>query len=494
MITLTKTDYILYRECSKNAWMKIHKPEIYYTKELSEFEKHIIETGNEVELVARKLFPTGVLIEGRDELAQEQTKKLIETKQGVLFQPVFFDNNLLAAVDVLKYNLTTEKYDIYEIKASSDVDKKVHIYDLAFQVVLLKACGLHIGDSYIIHLNNEYVRQGELDIIKLFTIQNVDQEIESVLSEVEQDIRVAQEYLGKDVEPVGPCCCIYKGRSKHCTTFNHTNPNVPSYGVHDISRIGNSKKKLEHFIENNEFNLSDIQDIGVLNDAQQNQILTYVSDRVIINHNDIKDELEKLEYPLYFFDYETYPSAIPLYDGYVPYDQIPFQYSLHVLTSPDAELTHVDFLYTHQDDPSLSLAESLQSHIGPTGSIIVWSKSFEIGRNKELATRLPQYAEFFTSLNNRVYDLMDIFTKQHYVHKDFKGKTSIKKILPVLAPELSYTDLEIREGGTASQTWKSLVDGVYKSSEVGEVIHNLQKYCERDTYAMYVIWKVLRGL
>ena len=55
---LSKTDYILFRECPKNVWYKIHRPEIYNQAELSEFEKAIIETGNEVELVARKLFPT----------------------------------------------------------------------------------------------------------------------------------------------------------------------------------------------------------------------------------------------------------------------------------------------------------------------------------------------------------------------------------------------------------------------------------------------------
>src|ERR1700683_3865060 len=99
-ITLSKTDYILYRECPKNVWYKIHKPDIYFNSELSEFEKSIIETGNDVELEARRLFPTGVLIEGRDAKAQAATQDYLAKKQDVLFQPLFVKDNYLAAVDI----------------------------------------------------------------------------------------------------------------------------------------------------------------------------------------------------------------------------------------------------------------------------------------------------------------------------------------------------------------------------------------------------------
>jgi hypothetical protein len=148
-------------------------------------------------------------------------------------------------------------------------------------------------------------------------------------------------------------------------------------------------------------------------------------------------------------------------------------------------------LYTESGDPGPSLVKSLQSHIGPTGSVIVWYKPFEKTRNTELATRLPASKEFFESVNSRIFDLMEIFSKQHYVHKDFKGSSSIKKVLPVLVPELSYGDLDIKEGGTASQAWKKLVDGEYTRTEGDKIKEGLKKYCDRDTYAMYAIWRCL---
>src|SRR3989338_3240090 len=157
-IILSKTDYILFRECPKNVWYKIHKPDIYFQSELSDFEKHIVETGNEVELVARQIFPDGVLIEGRDEAARKLTEEYIAKRQPTLFQPVFFKDGFLAAVDILEYNQKTESYDISEIKATNEADKKRHYYDLAFQVNLLRKCGLKIGVINLTHLNSEYVR------------------------------------------------------------------------------------------------------------------------------------------------------------------------------------------------------------------------------------------------------------------------------------------------------------------------------------------------
>jgi hypothetical protein len=164
------------------------------------------------------------------------------------------------------------------------------------------------------------------------------------------------------------------------------------------------------------------------------------------------------------------------------------------LESPGSEPQHRQFLFTDSTDPSLYLAESLQENIGPTGSVIVWNKSFECGINEALGDRVLLKKAFLQSINDRVFDLMDIFKKQHFVHGDFRGSTSIKRVLPVLAPELSYKDLEIREGGTASQSWNRLTANEVSQEERGKIEEDLLKYCERDTYAMYVIWRHLNEL
>ena len=247
-------------------------------------------------------------------------------------------------------------------------------------------------------------------------------------------------------------------------------------------------------MDGNKFNLEDIPENIELSDAQKNQIWTYLNNRTIISRENIGEELEKLVFPLYFLDYETFPAAIPRFDGFSPYNQIPFQYSLHVLDTPEVEPKHLDFLYTEDKDPSEAFVKSLQEHIGPVGSIIVWHKDFECGRNEELAARIPSSRTFFDNVKERIYDLEDIFKKQHHVHKDYKGKTSIKKVLPVLVPSLKYDELKIREGGTAADAWNKVVMGLANNQEVEEIIIALREYCKLDTYAMYAIWRELYNL
>lgn len=493
-MTLSKTDYILYRECPKNAWYKIHKPDIFFQSELTEFEKSIIETGNEVELEARKLFPAGILIEGRDAKAREATQDYLAKKQEVLFQPIFVKDGYLAAVDILKYNPETEGYSVYEVKATSDIDKKTHYHDLTFQVNLLKKCGLKIDKANLIHLNSEYVRSGELSIPELFKIVDVSEEVEGFAGGVDVEMAEALEYVSRDAEPNGRCSCLYKGRSSHCSTFKHINPDVPEYGVHDISRIGNSKAKLKELIDNNIFHLDKIPAGFELTDNQQRQVDAYILNKVFVEKEKIAEEFRSFIFPLYFLDYETFPAAIPRFDGFSPYNQIPFQYSLHILKSADGEPEHREFLYIEAGDPSKAFAESLQKHIGETGSIIIWHKSFECARNDEIAARIPTAKPFMDSLKSRVYDLEDIFKKQYHVHKDYKGSTSIKKILPVLAPKLSYKELEIQEGGSAADAWNKITNGSFNGEEKEKVAADLKEYCGLDTYAMYAIWRALYKL
>ena len=488
---LSKTDFLLYRECPKNAWLKLHKPKVYYSNELSEFEKTIIETGNEVESVARKIFPSGVLIKGRDKEDRVKTLKLVAQKSETIFQAVFVKDQLFAATDILQFDQKSKKWLLIEVKASNSVKDKIHLYDLAFQTILLKKIGLELESVNILHLNPKYIRNGELDIFKLFVADNATDKVNELIPQVEEEIQSALKYLSQETEPSGFCSCIYKGRSAHCTTFSYSNPQVPEYSVHDIARIGVSKAKLTELIDGNIFNIQDIPEYIELSDIQKNQVNAHITKRPLIRRDMINSELENLVYPLYFLDYETFPAAIPRFDGFSPYQQIPFQYSLHIVESAESEPKHLEFLHTGTGDPGPTFAESLKKDIGPIGTVVVWNKKFECKINEELARRIPSMKKFIENVNNRVYDLMDVFSKQYYVHHNFQGSTSIKYILPVLAPELSYKQLEIQEGGTATQRWNELTTGNLSDSEKETIAKNLREYCKLDTFAMFKIWERL---
>ncbi len=498
-MTISKTDYLVWRDCAKNAWVKKHKPEIYFAHELSEFDKLIINTGNEVDVLARDLFPGGVLIEGRDEEAQEATAKALGAGARVIYQPVFMNENFLAACDILTYDKETDSYAIYEVKASNDIEKKekrtTFIHDLAFQTNLLRMCGCNVTKTYLVHMNADYRRQGDVDLAKLFAVDDVTEEVEGIAPGVLAEMEEAYAFLTQKEEPTGNCKCFFtRGRSGHCTTFAHSNPEAVGYTVHDLNRIGQSKKKLKELIERDILYVKDIPANFDLNDAQRNQVDAYQEDRILIKHENIQEELSALEYPLYFLDYESFPPAVPRFDGYGPYKQIPFQYSLHIIHEEGGEPEHREFLYTGSDDPGPHVAEALARDIGPTGSVIAWYKTFERDRTRELAERYPQFSEHMHSIVERLYDLMDPFQKQMYVHKDFKGSASIKKVLPVLVPELSYKTLGIQEGGTASESWNKVVLGLVDDEEKARIERDLKIYCGLDSYAMVAIYSVLKNL
>ena len=492
---ITKTIYLEYLACAKNAWLKIKKPELASNFELSAFEKSLVANGNVVELWARKLFPSGVLISGFGETAKDETGRCIEEKRPVIFQSTFISGQFLARNDVLEYDKKNDCWNLYEIKGTNTLDENGeefdHIEDATFQYIVLQDSGLTIGRLNIIHLNKEYVRGEEINVSELFIKEDITEKVLERVEAARVKMAKAAELLFQPNENALECQCIYFGRKNHCTTFNYSHPEVPDYSIHDLSRIGNSKKKLIELVDLKIFDLGDIPDGYKLSDNQRNQVDVYKSKVPTIDRAGIKSELEPLQYPLYFFDYETYPSAIPLFKGFKPYQQTPFQFSLHVLNGPEEDLEHYEYLHLESTNPAEDIISALKKTIGPDGNIIVWHKPFEKSRNAELAVLSPENQDFLYDLNERIYDLKDVFQKQFYVHHGFKGSVSIKKVLPVLVPGLSYKDLTIQEGGAAMDAWFEKIFKAKSEEEKNETAENLLKYCYMDTYAMYAIWREL---
>lgn len=489
-----KTAYLEYLQCPKNTWLKMHRPELHSSFELSEFEKNLSIIGQLVESVAVKLFPQGVTIDRAGDEAAKITINHIHKKTPVLFQPTFISGKFLARSDVLVYNKKNDSWNLYEIKAANSLEESKNrdfIEDASFQAVILQQLGIKLGNIFIIHLNKEYVRNGELDIKKLFATEDITDKVYSRVSDTKTRMREARKDLLESGEEVLKCNCVYEGRSVHCTTFRYSHPEVPEYSVHDLIRIGLSRYKLERLVNDGILDLKNIPNWFPLSDKQKNQLNVHLTQKPIINSEAIKKELSKLTYPLYFLDYETYSPAVPLFSDFKPYQQVPFQFSLHVVQSQNSETENYEYLHDGDFDPSPSIIGELKRLVGPTGSIIVWNKNFEQNINSELAERNPEHKDFLDDLNDRIYDLMDIFKNQLYVHSGFRGKCSIKKILPIFAPELNYSDLEIKEGASASQKWRDMVFGDLLPYEKEKISEELMKYCGLDTYAMYRIWKCL---
>lgn len=495
---LTKTDFLIARDCNKNAWLKIHKPDIYREKPLTDFDLNIIETGNEIDALARELFPGGVLVENRND--DELTRALIEKHTPVIYQPVFATDEYKAVADIIVWNETVQAYDLYEVKSSTAGENAEgrktdeYIIDLAFQKNVIEMLGAPVCSYNLVRLNKEYVRGVELSIPDLFITEDLSGKVDRVLADIRGQMAGNRELLLRPDEPAGYCDCINKTKRNHCTTSWYSLAGIPEYSVHRIARI--HKTKLSAFVESETLDIQGLsyEQIETLSEIQQRQVNIAQSGEPIIDTEGVEAFLSQLEYPLAFIDYETYPSAIPRFAGYRPYQQIPFQFSLHTIAEPDAEVVHTDFLHTDSTNPDVAFIQALQVNLPASGSILVWNQKFEKSLvNKPLAERNPGYANFIESVQTRIVDLMDMFdgNKATFWHPAFKGSASIKYVLPVLAPDMSYKELLIQDGGIAADTWNRIVTGQYTEEEKQKQIAGLREYCGLDTLAMVKIWEVL---
>lgn len=486
---LSKSDFLKYRVCPSYFWLWKHEPDLVPDNSTAEVRDNKFEQGNQVEAIARQLFPGGVLVEGYNVQAQANTEKLVANGNAVLFQAtVITEDNLLAMADVLERD--RDGWILYEVKSSGEVKKDTHIPDMAFQKIAFERAGYTINATRIIHLNKEFVRHGKsIDPHTYFVTENVDITVSTIRPEVESQIALALENMSQAESPA-TCPCRLLSRGKHCPAFAYFNQDIPEYSVYDISRM--QGKKLAELIDSEVFLTTDIPDDFTLSPNQMVQVSVDKSGRAIINRDNIHTELAQLEYPLYFIDYESVNPAIPMLDNTRPHQQVVFQYSLHILDAPDAALRHVEFLCRDDTTESLhALVAQMRQDIPTSGSVIVWNKSFERTRNTELGQLFPEFKDFFEDVNNRIYDLMDIFRKNYYVEPGFKGSNSIKDVLPVLVPHLSYKDLAIGKGDLASVRWYEIAVGEDKS-DADQVFTDLLEYCKLDTLAMVEIYNVLR--
>lgn len=492
---ISKTDYLEYTYCRKNLWLKKHKPQLFDGVELSEFEKKIIEEGNAADVDARNLFPNGTLVDIVGSNAVLATSRMLATRIKTLFQGAFLFDDFFVQADILHWNEELLGWELYEVKATNAVSRIIphhHVNDLAFQKTVLEGDGMKIVKAGVIHLNGEYVKHGAINYRELFVIEDLTDEVIEAQELVETQMVDMQEYLN-EAEEKG-CECIYRGRSNQCTTFAYSNPDVPEYSVHDMNRIGASKKRLNDWIDRGIYKIDDIDHPESLEGAKLAQYNAYTLGRPLVDNMAIKEELDTLVFPLQFFDYEGYSSAIPKFDGFGAYEQVPFQYSLHILRE-DGSLEHREFLIT---EPSGNLTQPLidqmKQDIDPNGTVIVWFKGYESQRNNKLAELHIEHAAFLQEINDKMFDLMTIFSRNFYVDAKFKGSASIKKVLPVIVPSLSYKKLNVQKGDQAIERWEKLIAIDTSQKEKDQIAKDLLEYCKLDTFAMVEIYRFLKKL
>ncbi|MBQ3272915.1 MAG: DUF2779 domain-containing protein, partial [Solobacterium sp.] len=417
------------------------------------------------------------------------TRDLIADDIPVIAEASFSFDGLFCSVDILK-NKGNNHFELYEVKSSTEVHE-IYYHDVSFQVYVLTELGYEVDKACVVYINNKYVRHGELNLKKLFAIKDITEEAKAAHDQVAENVAVFREYLRKRKEPEKDlsldCFNPYA-----CGFFKYCSRNLPEPNVFDLAGV-QVKKQMDYYKEGL-ISFEDLYHSGVLKEKPMMQIeheLYPVEDHIEVNP--IKKFLDTLSYPIYHLDFETFQPAVPLYDDSVPYEQIPFQYSLHYQLEKGGKLYHKEFLAYPGKDPRRDVAERLCLDIQADACVLAYNMAFEKTRIKKLASLYPDLSEHLMSIHDNMKDLIIPFQKRWYYTKAMQGSFSIKYVLPALFPgdpELDYHNLEgVHNGAEAANTFKQMAK--MDADTLEEYRHYLLKYCELDTYAMV---KVLQKL
>ncbi len=486
--TLSKSTFLRGLQCHKSLYLNRYKPEL--RDELSATQKAIFQRGHDVGKLARELFPGGIDSSPVDRNyagAVKSTSELIKGGAKVIYEAAFLFNDVLCLGDILVRGRGGWK--LYEVKSSTGL-KDVYIPDAAIQYYVMTGCGITLTDISIVYLNNQYVRQGDLDLDELFTIESVLDQVESIQDKIEEQVDVLKKVLGRkkvlEID-IGPHC----SDPYDCDFIGHCWDHVPSPSVFELNRL-TTEKKFELY-QSGVVRLEDIPEDYPLNNRQRIQVDAYISGKKHIDKQEIARFLELLTYPHYYMDFETFMPAVPLFDNVRPYQQVPFQFCVYYLSAKGAKPELREFLAEAGSDPRETFIRALIEATPAPGPIVVYNKAFEATRMAELARDFPAYETELTDRQERLVDLLEPFVKGYYYDPSMGGSASIKVVLPALVKDLSYNGLPISDGGMAMQAYEHLwVETDLERKR--EIRAQLLEYCMMDTYGMVRIVEELEKI
>ncbi|MBN1629710.1 MAG: DUF2779 domain-containing protein [Thermoleophilia bacterium] len=497
---ISKSRFTRYVECPKLGYMQCYPKRFKHLADPPDWmTQHLMDEGVRVGALARRYFPGGLLIGHTwdlDRACAETTAALRDETVTYVFEAAVAAEGLLCRVDVLR-RVCDGQVDIIEVKATNGV-RSDHLADVGFQTAVLEQAGLTVRSINLMHFDPGYVYPGDAgrgdvrgcdaaaasdyDLESLFVIDDVTDDarrwmaealprhLESMCTDLAgaEPPRVPLHYACRD-------CCYYR---QVCG---------PAGPDHPVYELGGDRGGL--FAALHAAGIVDLREIpgdfAGLTEGHQLVLEAVCTGELALDRGKLRDMLGELRPPLWFIDFETFMPGLPVYPGTRPWQQVPFQWSLHVLDEHGV-LKHEEFLCAEARDPRRAFAESLLQAVGPSGSIVVYNKGMESTRLEELARDFPELAGGLSSLNARVFDLLPV-VRQCCYHIDFHGSRSLKSVTPILAPHLSYEGLGLRGGLQAMEAYARAVDPTTSEAERHQLCADLREYCGVDTLAMVEI-------
>lgn len=484
---VSKSGFLAGLQCPKLLWSRYNAPQLF--PPVDPLTQCKFDQGHEVGHLAKALYPAGREIEG-DGLNLDRA--LRETQQALrerrpLFEPVFLHRGGLARIDILN-PIGSEEWELVEVKSGVEM-KDINVWDVAFQAFLVAGSGLRVRQCTLMHLDRNYVRRGAMDPKQLFLRRDVTPQAFAFMQCIKDGLDEMLKIVGQRTCPetaIGDHCnhpfqCPLHGP---CWEF------LPEHSVLDLYR---GKKLGFDLLHRGISRIPEIPKAEPLTKIQRVQKQAILKGRPYFKREPIKQFLEQIQFPAYFLDFETFQMALPQYEGTRPWQQIPFQFSLHVLPTLNADPEHHMFLAEGSLDPRSQFLCQLRELLGSSGSIVAYNAQFEKRVLRECCEHLSEYAGWLPGIEKRFIDLLIPFRAFRYYHPAQRGSASMKAVLPTLVGD-SYDELEIQEGGMASSEFCRISFGDVPQTEKARVRRNLEMYCTQDTMGMVKIVRALQSL
>jgi len=330
-------------------------------------------------------------------------------------------------------------------------------------------------------LNNQYIYDGgALKLESLFSFHDLIGEVIALQREIPLKIAELREILeaneAPEILPSRFCKKPYE-----CEFWEYCTREKPEFWVMQLSGI--TQNKLDELAGLRIEDICEIPGSFPLSNLQE-RIRDCVVNSNEYTSPELAGQVNDVEYPVHFLDFETINPAIPRYAGTRPYQTVPFQWSDHIL-SENGTIEHRQYLCDEAKDPREEFAGSLLEALESRGTIIVYT-SYESRVLKEIAESLPEYRDRLLALLDRFKDLHAL-VRNYVYHPEFHGSFSLKSVLPALVPPMSYDNLAIQDGNHASVEYLKMLDPATSPEERDKIKQSLIGYCGHDTLGMVKI-------
>jgi len=493
--TLSKSRFQKGLQCQKALWLSVHRRDL--APPVTEAQQAIFDQGTEVGRMAQGLFPGGTEVT-EDHLHAAQalasTRRLLAEGVGILYEPAFQFDGGFARVDILARG-DDGQWDLYEVKSTGSL-KDQHVTDAAMQAYVVEGTSIPLRSINVVHLDTTYVYPGgDYDPHRLFTIIDVTtrarefmREIPGVMRELQVMLDSTEPQVRIGMQCSTPYACEFVG---YCREF------LPER--HPVTELPYLKEAVLHtLLDQGILSITDVPDgLPGLSALQEDTVRVVRTGEPMLDVPGLEADLARLRWPVMHLDFETIAPALPLWPGSRPYQTVPFQYSVHI-QKEDGCLDHRGYLHGVGDpsvvasgeDPRRALALRLLADLGGGGSVVHYT-AYEDRVLQGLAEACPDWAPEIDAVRERLFDL-EAVVRRRTRHPEAKGRTSIKYALPAWCPDLTYKELEIADGQTASVRYLRIVRGQASSEEALHTLVELERYCELDTLATARLLEALR--